>query len=325
MPSRLEKIVHSLCEVVLSYSSTQTLKPYSLKELLEKEHEKFIEALQSIINDGTKGYTTRLSLLNYFLFVINQVKPLLVQNKPMSNEECIIVQQHLENLILNVNKLLNTYQNQTIVVNYNDKKENIYGFVRGISGMHKAYTLCNSGQLLQDNFITPLGLTEYSKNTVNSFVAELIDEHQRALKLLLLNEENTTLKKQFSELEERFKALEEEKLSLEVTMKQLQQEKQRTDEALEQLNQEKLSLMAELKLEREKTTEKSKPSSIKRSSNMNSMGGFGLRPYYLSPFFPSIGLPSLLEYKEGGELDDKEGNEETGPKSTTTQSLDFDI
>ncbi|CEK11195.1 alanine--tRNA ligase [Legionella hackeliae] len=210
--SRLQTIINSLAQVILDYGVSQRLKTESLKVLLKKPHLEFIEALQTVINDGTKDYVKRLSLLNYLLFEIKQLKPLVDRDIPLREEERLLVQQHLQALIVNIQLLLRTSQSTEVPITYNKKEERIPGFMRGIM---EGYYPCNSGHIIEKAFLKPLQLSDYEPATVSSFVEELLKEHQQEIAIPFLSKENALLTSRIVDLQETNASLVKEKLSLE--------------------------------------------------------------------------------------------------------------
>ncbi|KTC84150.1 hypothetical protein [Legionella brunensis] len=313
--SRLQNVILSLCEVIISYSESQskTNKTYSREELLKKSHLDFMESLQTIINEGTTIYVTRVSLLNYFHFEINRLKPLLEQNAPLSQEDTLIMQQHLQALILNVNKLLNTSQSSTVTINYRKKSEDIPGFIRG---MAKGWTLCNSGQIIQDGFIAPLGLLEYSEKTVANFIDCLIKEHQLEVGMPLLSRENGELKKEISTLKENNESLTEANLKLE-------NDKQRMSEEIESLKLDTSTLKEEKgKLEKQYQDAHDEVERLRKEIALLKTSkpslNFTSKKYY-HPFW-GMGINGLSAALLPGTINTTEQVEELDPEEKTTSS-----
>lgn len=260
--SRLQNLINSLIEVIVDYYETQTQKDYSLEALLKMPNEELMSTLQTLINDATKVYKTRSNLLNYFFYEISTLKPVVDAPEPLNEIDCMAIHERLFKLITNIKTLLETSQSSTISVSYDNKSKDIYGFIRGAMGY---WTLCNSGQLIQDKFINVLNLpVDNSVKTLNGFIVTMIDEHQTALQLPLLTKENKQLKEentalrevstqtqeQVSELQKKIQDLQEQKNILENQLQSLKNEQEKMSDELERLRIENSSLRNSSKLPR---------------------------------------------------------------------------
>lgn len=230
--SRLQTIVYSIAQVIVEYGELQKVKTEPLKTLLKKSHLDFIEALQTIINDATKVYEDRLSLLNYLLFEIKLLKP-LVEQPTLGLEESELIKQELQSFILTIYKLIKTSKSEKISVNYDNEKVEIPGFIRGFT---EGYYPCASGQIIKEKFVKPLLLQDHEESTVKRFVENLVTAHQREI---TIPNENISLKEELVRLTQKIEELERNNSILGSENKQLGKEKEQLFLEKEQLITEK--------------------------------------------------------------------------------------
>lgn len=171
--SKLQEFVGKIVQIIVSYNETQTLKNQSTEVFTNKSPEELHKYLQKIITDATSVYETRRSLLEYFLFVVDTIKPLTDQNKPLSKSEQQIIFDTLSSFMNTIKLLLKTSHSNFIPVKYNKSIIQMPGFVRG---MLKGYSLCNTGQVISQELPESLSQTSFDESLKN-----LISEHQLPL------------------------------------------------------------------------------------------------------------------------------------------------
>lgn len=206
--SKLQKMLQKITQVIVSYYETQISHSYSLESYSNKSHEELQEFLQSLIDEATKKWPTRRSLLQYFLFVIDTIKPLADKKSPMTQDEEDLVLNTLVLLLTTCRHLLSASQSETVNAKYGETITPIPGFVRGFA---KGYSFCNTGQLINSVLFEPLKITK--DTDIQEMIKELISRHQAPLletdKLVkeidlknttisLLQEENNRLSSQLS-------------------------------------------------------------------------------------------------------------------------------
>lgn len=227
--SRLKKVIYSLCEILINYHKTQTAKTYSSEELLKPSYpqDRFIETLEILVEESTKIYKTRASLLNYFKYLLIELKPLVEKKEALSKDESLLIQGYLFDLIMNLSKLLQTPQTSSLLLNYSGRSELAAGFIRGFSWG----TLCHSGQLVKKMLIGPLQLpSELAPDKLGDFIQTLIDEHQGRLVPLLkteieeLGKEKLVLAEENQYLKDKIASYEKEKCDLSVELDALRLE-----------------------------------------------------------------------------------------------------
>ncbi|WED43832.1 hypothetical protein [Legionella cardiaca] len=346
--SRLQRVVDSLCQIILAYGETQGVKKFSLDEVLKKPHQELKECLQSTINSSTQGWSARGNLLDYLLFEIDVLRPLTARNAPLNSDELLIVESHLTKLIITLHTLLKTSQSVVYSIKYNGKQEDLKGLVRGMS---KAWSYTNAGQVIRENFIEPL-FKEFKEETAADFIAHLIKKHQMELEnvslkkeIIQITEVNKQLESTVKQLEEGNHALEAEKskfsteveklstenFELQQQIKLLEAEKQKASDAgeenialkdeksklsseVEKLSTENLKLQQQIKLlETEKQKALDEVERVKRQALMRDMHSKTFMPFAnrgYSPFW-ATGLASLLP-QPTGVAEDIDENENAG-------------
>ncbi|ASQ45462.1 hypothetical protein [Legionella clemsonensis] len=272
----LQNVVHSLAQVILDYGESQDVKVEPLQTLLTKPHPNFIETLQTVINESTKSYAKRLSLLNYFLFEIKQLKPLIERQTPLDEEEQSLVQQHLQSLIMNVNTLLKTSQSSKISIKFDGNEEQIPGLVLPIT---QGWYPCKSGNMIDQIFLKPLHLQNFDVSSVAIFVKKLIMNHQQKVTIPFLMKERDLLK-------ETVTSLEKEKQQIKEEMLQLKEEKSQLIIENEQLTKEKRAIWEEQQVTlTEKTNLEKELSTLKKELVLLRTKAVKPNMHLMHPFF----------------------------------------
>lgn len=209
--SRLQNLVNSLINVIVDYYSSQTYKKLSLDNLLKLSHTDLEKELKDIIDASIKGkgYDRRRPLLEYFLYEITSLKPLVDNPEPLGEIKAQYVHNNLVKLIEITRKLLGMQKNINISVKYNHKTVELMGSKS-----------CQSGRSLK------LWLTDYNifpKDDFDSksFITTIISEHQALLAQPILirmvkesEEEKAILQEQNKDLHAKIERLEQEKALL---------------------------------------------------------------------------------------------------------------
>lgn len=247
--SRLQNLVNSLVTVILNYTDPKRLKGQTEEGLLQKSHGDLIKDLTQLIEGATASYVTRRTLLDYFLYELNTLKPLADKSTPLDEVELKRIKIHLLALITNTQDLLKIDKTSSLPISYNeedrDKTVQISGFIDG--GTLYSST-CRSGQVIQHWHEDIEKLSVFPTDSLKDaqlFLGHIIDEHHSAILLPHLEKENHQLKventrlsesealekrekeaaqKKVAELEEKLRALEEQN-------RRLQEESQKREEA----------------------------------------------------------------------------------------------
>ncbi|HHF7345860.1 TPA: hypothetical protein ACPSKB_002290 [Legionella feeleii] len=250
--SRLQNLVNSLVSVILNYTDPKRLKGHTEESLLQKSHEDLIKDLTQLIKDATASYETRRTLLDYFLYELNTLKPLADKSTPLGEAELKRIETHLLALITNTQDLLKIDKTSSLPVSYNEEDRDATVKISGfIDGGNFYSSTCRSGQVIQRWHEGIEKLSVFPTDSLKDaplFLDHIIDEHHSAILLPHLAAENRGLKVEntrlsesealakrekealqkkadaFDELQEKFRILEErEKLSAEEN-KRLQEE-----------------------------------------------------------------------------------------------------
>ncbi|MDI9817709.1 MULTISPECIES: hypothetical protein [unclassified Legionella] len=218
--SDLQKVIHSLCEVIIGYNETQTGKVYSLEELLKQSDSDFLKSLEAILKDATKNWPIRTGLLNYILFEIKELKPLVEQTHLLTTEEEKKVKENLTDLLVNIKKLLETSKSENVEVKYAGKREEMPGL--------KLWGLCNSGQLLKKKLLEPLKLDsdKIVEHDITNLVIALISDHLKEIKQPIIEKQNEVLTETLETVLKANTSLTEENLILKKAVAQLTSEKE---------------------------------------------------------------------------------------------------
>ncbi|WP_019217364.1 hypothetical protein [Legionella tunisiensis] len=198
--SRLQNLVNSLVTVVLNYTDPKRLKGHTEESLLQKSHDDLIEDLAQLIGDSTVSYVTRRTLLDYFLYELNTLKPLADKSTPFGEAELKRIKTHLLALITNTKNLLKIDKTDSLSVSYNEEERDvsveIFGFIDG--GTLYSST-CRSGQVIQHWHEDIEKLSVFPTDSLKNpqlFLDHIVDEHHTAILLPHLIEENQRLKEE---------------------------------------------------------------------------------------------------------------------------------
>ena len=171
--SKLQAFVSKIVQIIVSYNQTQTSINYPPESYINKSLPELNQFLHEIITEATRGYETRKPLLEYFLFVVNTIKPLTDQKKSLSESEQQTISDTLPVFLNTLKKLLETSHSQYISVKYNKTIVQVPGFIRGAL---KAYSLCNTGQIISRELAESITQTPFE-----NYFKKLILEHQLPL------------------------------------------------------------------------------------------------------------------------------------------------
>ena len=251
--SRLQNLVNSLVSVVLNYTDPKGLKGQTEESLLQKSHGDLVKERTKLIEDATASYGTRRTLLDYFLYELNTLKPLVDKSTPLDEVELKRIKAHLRALITHTQGLLKIDKTSSLSVSYieedRDKTVQISGFID--AGTLYSST-CRSGQVIQRWHESIEKLSVFPDDNLKDaqlFLDHIIDEHHHAILLPHLEEENRGLKAANTRLSESealakrekealqkkadaFDDLEKKIRSLEEREKLLAEENKRLQEAL---------------------------------------------------------------------------------------------
>lgn len=169
--SRLQELINKLVQIIVSYNETQTNKTIPPESFSNKSPEELHQFLQKMITEATKVYKTRGSLLTYFLFVVDTIKPLVDRKTSLMESEQQSILQTLQSLLNTINLLLKTSHNIYISVSYDNSIIKIPGFIRGVISS----SLCNTGQIISRE------LADALNDSSKGYMDKLILDHQSPL------------------------------------------------------------------------------------------------------------------------------------------------
>lgn len=228
--SRLQNLVYSLINIINNYHASQLAQkhPEPIENFLKKTDEDLNEKLKEMIAAITKKYDGRQDLLEYILYEIKLLKPLVDKKEPLLEEELNLIQGHLLVLVNTTREMLNTLKTSkpTIPVEYDEEK----GKVK-LNGAIFSYiprkSFCLSGTVLNTWYKDAKIFPQYQFDA-QEFITALIKEHQDALLVPKLNlqvaqkdEEIVGLKATVREKETDLRELEEENLTLKAELELL--------------------------------------------------------------------------------------------------------
>ena len=177
--SRLQRLVHSLIQVLVDYNEAKTRSPKVMEQYLKMSHEELMGALDHMIIEATTN-SSRGSLLKYFRFVINELKPLIDKIEPLEEKEEDLIKDNLVAIMANCMNLLDLSQSNSITVFFDDRTAELYGFRRSL--YFGATAPCESGQVIEKVLLKPFGFSgKESPEKIRAVISLMIDEHKEGL------------------------------------------------------------------------------------------------------------------------------------------------
>ncbi|MGQ3888202.1 hypothetical protein ACQUW5_04100 [Legionella sp. CNM-1927-20] len=243
--SRLQDFMSKLGHVIIHYAEAQPPKTsYPAEEILTKPHEEMIKELINIIDTKVK-YDTRRPCLDYFLYVINELKKVCEQDAPLNEQEISSIKLVLNNFLLTLFELLDISKTNEVELKYNNITKNAPRFISNWT-FSKTSKLSGMGTIVTDYLIN--NISAKTNDEVCAYVEKLVREHQSILMVPVL------IKQQ--------KQLEEEKNALNTALKnvvesneELEQVLNKKQEKIEEL-QKKIDLLEATHLAEQKTSVK---------------------------------------------------------------------
>ncbi|KTC94956.1 hypothetical protein [Legionella feeleii] len=246
--SRLQNLVNSLVSVILNYTDPKRLKGHTEESLLQKSHEDLIKDLTQLIKDATASYETRRTLLDYFLYELNTLKPLADKSTPLGEAELKRIETHLLALITNTQDLLKIDKTSSLPVSYNEEDRDATVKISGfIDGGNFYSSTCRSGQVIQRWHEGIEKLSVFPADSLKDaqlFLDHIIDEHHSAILLPHLEEENRRLKVENTRLSESEALAKREKEALQEKLRILEEREKLSAEENKRLQKE-LELISE--------------------------------------------------------------------------------
>ncbi|RUR04403.1 hypothetical protein [Legionella sp. km772] len=244
--TKLVKLLNSLISTLRANHDIHAKNGPSLR--YDTENLETLEAtLETMIEKSTESYKDRIHFLAYLKHEALFIKDLLLRKTAFTPDELIKCKKELSTLLIDLRELLKTLKTANYRVSYSDLAEESLKI--DLKGLSNGYYFCASGTMVNNEIMTPLGLSYTSSNgTITSIVNDICEEHQ----IKLLGDENPKLRVQLEQ--ERAKVLEleatrqkeKETLELALTQERLKQQEleatsQREKAALElALTQERL-------------------------------------------------------------------------------------
>jgi len=190
--SDLNGLLNALVTVVVHYRDDKLSLPRqdanTLKNLIEKPLAELQKTLTEMIESATQKDKTRKPLLDYIVYNIALIKPLLENAAPKLDTENI--KSQVRQFIQDIQTLMINSQSVELTINYNLQRIKMYGLQRS---MLRGYSLCISGTLLQDNVFKALDNVHTAK----------IEEIKRSLDLLFCAHEISCLKSENQKLSQK--------------------------------------------------------------------------------------------------------------------------
>ncbi|OGV43457.1 MAG: hypothetical protein A3F46_00985 [Legionellales bacterium RIFCSPHIGHO2_12_FULL_42_9] len=228
----LQKLINSLVEVIVGYydikSGGNTIdkfieklhpidKLHPLANLLKMTPENLNATLAKTIEETATIKETRVNFLNYLANIIKDVKPLVDQKEPLSDEELCFVKKTLIDLITHCQQLSPLSHSDLYHFEYNGQKIAAFGFETG----YIRVSPCTTGDLIRRLFPVPgftLTSTQYPMSEIKEFVETMVTDHQD---YLLSGQENAELATKINTLEKENRGLSWKTRSLQHQLDQL--------------------------------------------------------------------------------------------------------
>ncbi|MDP1604175.1 MAG: hypothetical protein Q8M03_13025 [Legionella sp.] len=198
--TKLQELVNNLGEVIIDYYVQQT----KLKIDNPSDSRDFFEGL---IAKATKSYPTRERFLNYLLYVIDTLKPLVDKDTPLSKEEVSSTTHLIKELVNNAQLLLTGYKGEFIEIIYAQNKVVMEGFrLRTFQSFWSP--ICFTGQIITEKLMKAFDF-EKGAYYLDDTVKNIIDDHQKSF---LPGQENHDLQQKLVLEKTKSAALQEELL-----------------------------------------------------------------------------------------------------------------
>lgn len=222
--SLLKYYIYSILTVIPEYAELENKKhkipSKNCLELAKMPHDKLIAKLDTCIQ-SIPSSSRRHSFLKYILALISDLKPLVDQQRALTDEEEKTIREQLLYLLKNCYLLLDYSASKTYTVSYKEEQFVIYGFSNGNIKLALEHTFLNESAMLPVQ--SKPGDKEF-KN-LELILKQQIQAHQSPLKLqnqvALLHASNAQLT---SESEARFREQQEKIALLTKENKQLSEE-----------------------------------------------------------------------------------------------------
>ncbi|MCE0721749.1 MULTISPECIES: hypothetical protein [Legionella] len=223
--TRLEELLYSLTAVVVRYHDSQPkvrklvvatdenlLREKSLscaKEIIQNQNIHFKIRLNDLIKQCSDS--GRRPFLYYILHEITSLKELLDQKTSFEPSKLEENKNQISQLLIDLKFLLDTPKHKTYRITYS-KPEDTKKTTLDLSGLksdsYLGGELCNSGEILNDEVLRRFNICTYTSNERIKDIAEQIcTEHQHALLVPELIEQNEVQKKINSEQEQELSSL----------------------------------------------------------------------------------------------------------------------
>ncbi|MFC3908426.1 hypothetical protein ACFORL_04970 [Legionella dresdenensis] len=201
---QLESLVNNLIKVVIKYAQTQTGEDYSQTvqllnytelnkqvndhdpektraKLIEKPTAELIAKLKGIVATATTIYDTRKSVLDYIVYIVEQLSALLIKNEIPTPEQSAPIEAELKSFldtIYSLSDIHQKYSNGNIVINYG--KVQSISADRFISRGFLSNGLSRLGTITEENLLDELkGSLAKSEGARKKYVQELFDDWRK--------------------------------------------------------------------------------------------------------------------------------------------------
>lgn len=239
--SRLQDFIIKLGHVVIEYAKNQSPELTYVEDILTKPHQVLITELNTLIDKGLKS-ETRYSCLNYFIYVLDQLKPLIDKTSPLNNAEALLIQDILNKFLLTVFELLDITKTTEVTLKYNNIETTAARFVSTSWLGEKVPSLM--GTIVTNHLVNKISAK--TKKEVKSYVKKMINEHQTLLSVPFLKEKITKLQIELKTNQDNFSLLIEKVNELEDANHVLMEEMEQISELDNRTIQSKDDIIAQL-------------------------------------------------------------------------------
>ncbi|STX50718.1 Uncharacterised protein [Legionella busanensis] len=217
--SRLQDFMSKLGHVIIHYAEAQPPKTsYPADEILAKPHDEMIKELINIIDTKVK-YDTRRPCLDYFLYVIKELKKVCEQDAPLNEQEIASIKSVLNNFLITLFELLDISKTDEIELKYNNITKNTPRFISNWT-FSKTSKLSGMGTIVTDYLIN--NISAKSNEEVSAYIEKLVSEHQGILMVPVLTKQQSQFQEEIHSLNLALKNTVEsnEKLQLSLTQEE---------------------------------------------------------------------------------------------------------
>ncbi|WP_419420410.1 hypothetical protein ACNVED_03675 [Legionella sp. D16C41] len=188
--SRLQEFITKLGRVIIHYAETQTSQTYNTEEILKKPHSLLVDELSKLVQQAVT-YETRRSCLNYFIYVINELKPLTEKEEPLSESETLVIKETLKNFLLTLFELLDIRKDTKVQLKYNNVDTEAARFISRWN-FHREKALSIMGETVTNYLVN--NISAKTSEEVTLYIETIVNEHQNILLVPILTNKLEQLK-----------------------------------------------------------------------------------------------------------------------------------